>query len=160
MVRPNWFNILILMVAIYPFIVICSNINDHRRQITMLVESLTFNEQQCPVSISDKTSYWNLTGISATLLPRCLLNFKAIRWFKLPISRVRFLTRSYDKASYRILKRGRGGCNDKFAHDDVIKWKHFPRNWPFVRGIHRSPVNSPHKASDAELWCLLWSAPE
>ena len=23
-------------------------------------------------------------------------------------------------------------------------WKYFPRNWPFVRGIHRSPVNSPH----------------
>ena len=31
------------------------------------------------------------------------------------------------------------------VHDDVIKWKHFPRNWPFVRGIHLSPVNSPHK---------------
>ena len=30
-------------------------------------------------------------------------------------------------------------------HDDVIKWKHLPRYWPFVRGIHRSPVNSPHK---------------
>ena len=30
-------------------------------------------------------------------------------------------------------------------HDDVIKWQHFPRNWPFVRGIHRSPVNSLHK---------------
>ena len=30
-------------------------------------------------------------------------------------------------------------------NDDVIKWKHFPRYWPFVRGIHRSPVNSPHK---------------
>ena len=30
-------------------------------------------------------------------------------------------------------------------HDDIIKWEHFPRNWPFVRGIHRSPVNSPHK---------------
>ena len=30
-------------------------------------------------------------------------------------------------------------------HDDVIKWKHFPRYWPFVRGVHRSPVNSPHK---------------
>ena len=29
--------------------------------------------------------------------------------------------------------------------DDVIKWKYFPRYWPFVRGIHRSPVNSPHK---------------
>ena len=24
-------------------------------------------------------------------------------------------------------------------HDDVTKWKHFPRYWPFVRGIHRSP---------------------
>ena len=31
------------------------------------------------------------------------------------------------------------------VHDDVIKWKHFPRNWPFVREIHRSPVNFPHK---------------
>ena len=31
-----------------------------------------------------------------------------------------------------------------YRHDDVIKWKHFPRYWPFVRGIHRSPVNSPH----------------
>ena len=30
-------------------------------------------------------------------------------------------------------------------HDDVIKWEHFPRYWPFVRGIQRSPVNSPHK---------------
>ena len=30
-------------------------------------------------------------------------------------------------------------------HDDVIKWKHFPRYWPFVRGIHRSPVKFPHK---------------
>ena len=29
-------------------------------------------------------------------------------------------------------------------HDD-IKWKQFPRYWPFVRGIPRSPVNSPHK---------------
>ena len=29
--------------------------------------------------------------------------------------------------------------------DDVIKWENFPRYWPFVRGIRRSPVNSPHK---------------
>ena len=34
-------------------------------------------------------------------------------------------------------------------HDDVIKWKHFPRYWTVVRGIHRSPVNSPHKGQ----WC-------
>ena len=30
-------------------------------------------------------------------------------------------------------------------HDNVIKWKHFPRYWPLVRGIHRSSVNFPHK---------------
>ena len=34
-------------------------------------------------------------------------------------------------------------------NDDVIKWKYFPRCWPFVRGIHRSPMNSPHKGQ----WC-------
>ena len=46
--------------------------------------------------------------------------------------------------------------NSQYSHDDVIKWKHFPRYWPFVRGIHRSPK----KASDAELLCFLLSAPE
>ena len=39
-------------------------------------------------------------------------------------------------------------------HNLTSKWqrtwwrhqiKHFPRYWPFVREIHRSPVNSPHK---------------
>ena len=44
-------------------------------------------------------------------------------------------------------------------HDDVIKWKHFPRYWPFVgefTGHRWIPLT---KASDAELWCFLWSAP-
>ena len=30
-------------------------------------------------------------------------------------------------------------------HEDIIKWELFPRCWPFVRGIHRSPVNSPDR---------------
>ena len=34
----------------------------------------------------------------------------------------------------------------RVLHDDVIKWKHFSCYWPFVRWIHRSPVNSPHKS--------------
>ena len=34
--------------------------------------------------------------------------------------------------------------NPRF-YDDVIKWKHFPRYWHFVREIHRWPVNFPHK---------------
>ena len=36
-------------------------------------------------------------------------------------------------------------CSARNSHDDVIEWKQFPRYWPFVRGIHRSPVNSLHK---------------
>ena len=45
-----------------------------------------------------------------------------------------------------------------FTHDNVIKWKHFPRYWPFVRGIHRSPVNSPHKRQwrGALMLSLIW----
>ena len=40
------------------------------------------------------------------------------------------------------------------SHDDVIKWKHFPRYWPFVRGSHRwIPLT---EASDAELWTNGW----
>ena len=44
--------------------------------------------------------------------------------------------------------------NNSTIHDDVIKWKHFPRNWPFVLGIHRSRWIPHTKASDAELWCF------
>ena len=46
------------------------------------------------------------------------------------------------------------------THDDVIKWKHFPLNWPLIQkynGLRWIPLT---KASDAELWCFLWSAPE
>ena len=39
--------------------------------------------------------------------------------------------------------------NDACRHNDVIKWKHFLRHWPFVRWIHWSPVNSPQK----DHWC-------
>ena len=38
------------------------------------------------------------------------------------------------------------------CHDDVSKWKHFLHCWPFVRGIHWSLVDSPHKACNAGLW--------
>ena len=33
----------------------------------------------------------------------------------------------------------------RLGHDDVMTWKHFPCYWPFVRGIHQSPVDSPQK---------------
>ena len=37
-------------------------------------------------------------------------------------------------------------CFDFYErHEDVIKWKHCLRYWPFVQGIPRWPVNSPQK---------------
>ena len=53
-------------------------------------------------------SLWNLTGVSAAVLPMRLSNFIAMRRFKLRISRLRDLTRSYDKTSYQILNQSRG----------------------------------------------------
>ena len=53
-----------------------------------------------------------------------------------------------------------GPCMLSLTHDDVIKLKHFPRDWPFMRGIHRPRRIDRTKASDDGLWCFLWSAPE
>ena len=46
-------------------------------------------------------------------------------------------------------------CN----HDDVIKWENFPCYWPFVRGIHRSPVDSPHNGQwhRTLMFSLMWT---
>ena len=41
-----------------------------------------------------------------------------------------------------------------------MKWKHFTRYWPFVRGIHPSSVNSPYKGQWCAALIFLWSAPE
>ena len=58
--------------------------------------------------------------------------------------------------------RGDHACQSfNMLHYDAIKWKRFPRYWPFVRGFHRLPRWIPQtNASDAELWCFLWSTPE
>ena len=55
--------------------------------------------------------------------------------------------RHYDLSDARKcrVKPQQTHLHSKMPHDDVIKWKHLPRYWPFVRGIHRSLVNSLHK---------------
>ena len=46
-----------------------------------------------------------------------------------------------------------------WRHDDFSKRKHFPRNWPYVKTIRRSPVNSPHKGQwrGALMFSLMWT---
>ena len=63
------------------------------------------------------------------------------KWYMVPIFFPKLLNMFVKLESTRPL----GKAGDDLIHYDVIKWKHFPRYSPFVRGIHRSPVNSPHK---------------
>ena len=39
-----------------------------------------------------------------------------------------------------------------------MKWRNFQRYWPFVWGLHRSPVNSPHKGQwrGALMFFFIW----
>ena len=50
-------------------------------------------------------------------------------------------------------------CVSLVHHDDVIKWKHFPRLWPLCGEFTGDRWILRTKASDSELWCFLWSAP-
>ena len=76
------------------------------------------------------------------------LNFLKVQMF--PIVTQSGCRKSYDRA---VVTPEAGppllliwiNFNPSMDHDDVIKWKHFPRCWPFVRGIHWSPENSSHK---------------
>ena len=54
--------------------------------------------------------------------------------------------------SYHKISQSLEGARTVVAHDDVIEMEHFPRHWPFVQGIHRSPVNSLHKGQWREAW--------
>ena len=70
-------------------------------------------------------------------------------WFETlspPLWRHRNAVRSH--AISQLVSKGWNRCSNfsnRSEHDDVINWKHFPSYWLFVGGIHRPPVNSPHK---------------
>ena len=72
------------------------------------------------------------------------------QWWRLNTIYAEIFHRNFTYCSGLSLTDHRTLCYPEFhvnfwQYDDVIKWKPFPRNWTFVRGIHRSPVNFPHK---------------
>ena len=106
---------------------------------------------------SKKTSKPRVTGLCAGNPPVTTQKTSNAEMFPLDDTTMNFIDliatvtmksqRNYDKHDKaRII-----------GHDDVIKWKHFPRYWPFVRGIHRSPVKYPHKGQwrGAMMFCLI-----
>ena len=40
------------------------------------------------------------------------------------------------------------------SYDDVMTWRRFSHYWPFVRGIHRWPMGSPHKGPVIKCFCV------
>ena len=58
---------------------------------------------------------------------------------------------------FRKMQFKMSSAKPRASHDDIIKWKHFPCYCPFVRGIHRSQVISPHKGqwSGALMFSLI-----
>ena len=97
--------------------------------------------------------------ISLTPNSYSITNQRAIEWFHWCHNH-RKLNPLINCLNQKITWGGGGGGGHApvpFVHDDVIKWKPFPRYWPFVRRIHRSPVNSPHKGQwrGALMFCLI-----
>ena len=117
-----------------------------------------------------KHSNWLLQGIIIYLL-RELISPGTRNWLiqysycvlEIEITRLeRIIYREWAIAfswigNVRTVKNAADGDKLKYIymhHDDVIKWKHFPPYWSFVRGSHRSPVYPPHKGQ----WCVIWDS--
>ena len=99
------------------------------------------NRRQAIICTNYDLVYWGidaLLGINELIMSLA----ETARWLQQPSS-------SWPRPTVSTFQYFRWYVLTKSTHDDVIKWKHFPLNWPFVRGIHRSQVNSPHKGQ----WC-------
>ena len=89
------------------------------------------------ICISKRDHRWSINGLAP-------VRHQTVIWTNAGLMLSRHLWTNFSEMWYKIhnLSYKELVLN---IHDDVIKWKHFPRYWTFVRGIPRSPVNSPHK---------------
>ena len=96
------------------------------------------------------SSVWGIYG-AHNHIPRNVSNLASLYQITGAMSQpmhVKFQSDCGQKKGLQLLSIhvANGHVSDDNAYpDDVIKWNHFPRYCPFVRGIHRSSVNSPHK---------------
>ena len=111
---------------------------------------------------------WTITDIKTT---KCVPSVESVRHFgtfltlvtkiQLPVMRQMALFISMTNISRK--RFGPQGENTK--QNDVIKWKHFPRNGSSVRGIHKGNPQvtggvPPHKGQWRGALCFLRFAPE
>ena len=56
----------------------------------------------------------------------------------------------------------RAVCGSDFIchlHEDVMAWKRFPHNWPFLKGKHRFTSDSSHKGSIRSFYIFCFAVP-
>ena len=102
--------------------------------------------------ISYRTNSRLMTNIIINFGTQMYKKFSINNWILLILSKFLKITSKVNSDTQRM---GDSITVVVSVHDDVIKWKHFPRYWPFVRGIHRSRWIPHTIARDAELWCFL-----
>ena len=85
---------------------------------------------QCKKEVTPLLTHWGYVSVALTHRDKIVLSSHIYQnWWAVEIERTG--SSCHNKAQFHQ------------CHDDVIKWRHFPRYWPFVRGIHRSTVNPP-----------------
>ena len=112
------------------------------------------NKFQCVYNASENIVFEIADILSTGVWGKAYCNIIKETWSVLPITGLK------TNRLYTVHELGNITIEEYHQHpyepyDAVIKWKHFPRYWKFVRGFtgHRW---TPHtKASEAELWCFL-----
>ena len=100
------------------------------------------------LELSNRSEIWQASRQQC--LPMCLSNFKAIWQFKVPISWLRDFTRSYEKTSSRILRRGPARC---------VRGKAFWAGYGRIVGLNSRRENCTIRTYTVQKclqWAVLW----
>ena len=127
----------------------CWSCIDDTWSVTTMIDGLLICHRGALVAWKYHGWWWSYGAVPNII---CLFGKKTlVGWLhwrqitRIPIRKLHEAVCSWYYPFWLILATCGQRSEAAFHNDDVIKWKHFPRYWPFVRGIHRSPVNSPHK---------------
>ena len=127
------------------YIYLCIFIIAHHRKILIILLSCEYSK---PYD-SNRQSYNGLSlsviWTVLSVIPKVGCHMRWSRWVKLGFYCHLFIPLFSAKLSEEI-------C----IHDDVIKWKHFPRYWPFVLGIHRGQWRGALMFSLICAWINAW----
>ena len=123
--------------------------------VYLLIKSCSWHAPKLE-KLKTKDNHWRSSNIFIFEAQIIELSFKRIRWLFWMDEMWKQMS-SYTDSKLNANHERMASYVWRICHYDVIKWTHFPRYWPFVRGIHLSPMNSPHKGQwrGALMFCLI-----